>query len=92
MLVSSSLSAPNRPMPGADRIVGVSACGQIHVTYDPLRPGRIRGRDGDVAPAGAPVEASPSAFYRRPLSSPAFETRNGTTKFKAHRTHVAVVA
>jgi hypothetical protein len=29
---------------------------------------------------------------RRPLSNPAFETRNGTTKFKAHRTHVAVVA
>ena len=29
---------------------------------------------------------------RRALSKPAFETRNGTTKFKAQRTHVAAVA
>ncbi len=31
-------------------------------------------------------------FYFRPLSRPAFETRNGTTKFNAHRTQAAVVA
>jgi hypothetical protein len=29
---------------------------------------------------------------RRALSKPAFETRNGTTKFNVQRTHVAAVA
>jgi hypothetical protein len=30
--------------------------------------------------------------YRRPASNPAFDTKNGTRKFSAQRTHVAVVA
>ena len=59
-------------------------------TWEAVRDAPVTELEEAIRPGGISRVKS-ARTQRRPLSSPAFETKNGTMKLSAQRTHVAVV-